>query len=171
MHWRHHRPPPPWQHWTSEVHEDGPEEEHEESQDHSLRNGIYNEERGKTTYLSHNTEDFNCPTRLKLNTMADEVLPQEVFENEQDQEESKADSTQVEIANISVPNTINTGLNTLKPVPTELLIVTNTAGNPVHIELDSVATVNFILLNEAVTRNFTIYPNSQSSNLVMVPPV
>ena len=95
--------------------------------------------------------------------MANEVLTQEVLENKQDQEESEADSTQVEITNTSVINTNNTGLNTLKPVPTQLLIVTDTAGNPVHIELNSAAKVNFISLNEAVTRNFTIYSNFQSS--------
>ena len=67
--------------------------------------------------------------------------------------------------NLSVINTTNTGLNTLKPVPTQLLTVTDTAGDPVHIELDSAATVNYMYLNEAVTRNLNIYPNSQSSKL------
>ena len=97
--------------------------------------------------------------------MADKVLPQEVLENKQDQEESEADSTQVEVTNTSVPNTINTGLNTLKPVPTQLLTVANITGNPVHIKLDSAATVNFISFNKAVACYFKIYPNSQSSKL------
>ena len=92
--------------------------------------------------------------------MSEEALPPEVIEQEQDQEESEADSTQVEVTNLSVINTVNTGLNTLKPVPTQLLTVTDTAGNPFHIELDSAATVNYILLNEAVTCNLNIYPNS-----------
>ena len=65
--------------------------------------------------------------------MADELLPQEVLENKTDQEESEADSTQVDIKSKLITNMINTGLNTLKPVPTQLLTVSNQAGNPVHI--------------------------------------
>ena len=96
--------------------------------------------------------------------MADKLLlPQKVLENETDQKELEAHSTQVDIKSKSLTNTINTGLNTLKPVPTQLLTVSNHARNPVHIELDSASTVNFISLDEARTRNFTIYPNSQSS--------
>ena len=85
----------------------------------------------------HNTEDYGCPTKLKLNTMADKLLPQEVLENETDQEESEVVSTQVDIKSKIITNLINTGLNTLKPVPTQLLTVSDQAGNPVHIELDS----------------------------------
>ena len=40
----------------------------------------YEGERGKTIYLSHNTDDFNCPTKVKLNTMSEEALPPEVIE-------------------------------------------------------------------------------------------
>ena len=95
-------------------------------------------------------EGYRCPTKVKLNTIANELLPQEVLENETDQEESEADSTQVDTKNKLITNTINTGLNTLKPVPTQLLTVSDQAGNPVHIKLDSTATVNFISLDEAV---------------------
>ena len=28
----------------------------------------YENEKGKSTYLSHNTNEYNCPTKLKLNT-------------------------------------------------------------------------------------------------------
>merc|ERR1712237_54901 len=83
----------------------------------------YEGERGKTTYLSHNTEEYNCPSKGKLNTLTDETLPPEVLEYEQETEESETDATQVEIPNLLVINTINTGLNTLKPVPTQLLTV------------------------------------------------
>ena len=38
----------------------------------------YENERGKSTYLSHNTNAYNCPTKLKLNTIMDEMLPPEV---------------------------------------------------------------------------------------------
>ena len=71
----------------------------------------------------------------------------------------------MENTQLSVINTVNTGLNTLKPVPTQLLTVADAAGEPVHIELDSAATVNYISHNEALTRNFNIVPNSQMSKL------
>ena len=92
--------------------------------------------------------------------MVEELLPQEVLEHESDQEDSEADNTQVEITNKKLTNEINTELNTLKPDPTQLLTVTDHNGIPVHIELDSAATVNYISLNEAKTRNLKIYPNS-----------
>ena len=68
--------------------------------------------------------------------MVEELLPQEVLEHETDQEDSEnADNTQVDITNKNLTNKINTGLNTLKPVPTQLLTVTDHNGIPVHIEL------------------------------------
>ena len=125
----------------------------------------YEGEKGRSTYLSHNAEEYNCPSKIKLNTLADDVLPPEVLEFEQETEESETDTTQVESTQLSVINTTNTGLNTLKPVPTQLLTVADAAGEPVHIELDSAATVNYISHNEALTRNFNIVPNSQMSKL------
>merc|ERR1711867_325424 len=125
----------------------------------------YEGEKGRSTYLSHNNEDYNCPSRVKLNTLTDEILPPEVLEYEQETEESETDVTQVPITKLSVINTNNTGLNTLKPVPTQLLTVTDAVGEPVHIELDSAATVNYISHDEAVNRNFKIVPNSQMSKL------
>ena len=59
----------------------------------------YEGERGKSTYLFHNTEEYNCPSRLKLNTLANEILPPEVLEYEQETEESETDATQVEMHN------------------------------------------------------------------------
>merc|ERR1712240_572282 len=125
----------------------------------------YEAEKGRSTYLSHNAEKYNCPSKIKLNTLADDVLPPEVREFEQETEESETDATQVESTQLSVINTTNTGLNTLKPVPKQLLTVADAAGEPVHIELDSAATVNYISQDEALTRNFTIMPNSQMSKL------
>ena len=68
--------------------------------------------------MSHNTNDFSCPGKVKLKNLSDEALPPEVIKYEQELEESETDSTQVEVTNLSVINTVNTGLNTLKPVPT-----------------------------------------------------
>ena len=68
--------------------------------------------------MSHKTDNFNCPSKVKLNTFTDELLPTEVLQYEQKTEESEMDTTQVEVMNLSVTNTNHTGLNTLKPVPT-----------------------------------------------------
>ena len=46
----------------------------------------YQNERGKLMYLSHHIEAYNCPTKIKLNTMVEELLPPEVREQETDQE-------------------------------------------------------------------------------------
>merc|ERR1711895_168186 len=81
----------------------------------------YEGEKGRSTYLSHNAEEYNCPSKVKLNALADEILPPEVLEYEQEIEESGSDDAQVPITKLSVIYTNNTGLNTLKPVPTQLL--------------------------------------------------
>merc|ERR1711895_351669 len=125
----------------------------------------YEGEKGRSTYLSHNAEEYNCPSKIKLNALADDVLPAEVLEYEQETEESETDATQVESTQLSVINTTNTGLSTLKPVSTQLLTAADAEGKPIHIELDSAATVNYISQNEALTRNFIVMPNSQMSKL------
>ena len=58
-----------------------------------------------------------------------------------------------------------TGLNTLQPVPTQILTLSDKTGSTIHLELDNGATVNYIRLNEAVARNFFISPNNQTSYL------
>ena len=65
-------------------------------------------------------------------------------------------------------NAINfpsSGLSILQPVPTQLLTLTEGHGNPIHIELDNGAMVNYITLNEARAQNFYISPNKQLSKL------
>ena len=58
----------------------------------------YNNEKGKSTYLSHSTDAYNCPTKVKLNTMVEELLPPEVREQETEQEitDESADNSQVD---------------------------------------------------------------------------
>ena len=46
----------------------------------TLGKTCYDNEKGKTTYLSHTTDAYNCPTKIKLNTMVEELLPPEVIE-------------------------------------------------------------------------------------------
>ena len=53
----------------------------------------------------------------------------------------------------------------MKPVSTQLLTVSDYNNCPMHLKLNSAATVNYISLNEAKTRNFKINHNNQSSKL------
>ena len=118
-------------------------------------------------YLSHNTEAYNCPMKIKLNTMVEELLPPEVREQETDQDltEDSAENSQVAHPAKNTINKICAGLNTLHTVPTQLLTVSDQNGLPIHIELNSTATVNYISLDEAKARNFYISRNNQSSRL------
>ena len=43
----------------------------------------YEGDKGKSIYLSHNTEDPRCLTKLTLNAIIDEALPPEVIEAEE----------------------------------------------------------------------------------------
>ena len=59
------------------------------------------------------------------------------------------------------------GLGTLLKVPSQILTVFQHEHNktPIHIDLDSGATVNYCTESEALQRGFTIYPNGQMSKL------
>ena len=62
-------------------------------------------------------------------------------------------------------NQISAGLNTIQPVPTQILTVSDENNKVLHLELDSAATVNYISLDEAKARNLIIHKNSQISKL------
>ena len=89
-----------------------------------------------------------------------EVLEQETADLE---EENESEVQTQESKNKH--NGFITGLNTLQPVPTQILTLSDNAGKPIHIELDNGATVNYITLDEAVACNSIISPNSQTSCL------
>jgi len=55
--------------------------------------------------------------------------------------------------------------NFIKPVPSQILTVFTQDKRPVHIELDSNATVNYIRIDAAKSFNFHITPNTQLSIL------
>merc|ERR1712240_837488 len=87
---------------------------------------MYENDRGRSIYLSHVTDAYNCPTKLKLNTIVDQLLPPEVIEHELEQDDQTADETGSQVA---YPpkyklNQISAGLNTIQPVPTQILTVT-----------------------------------------------
>ena len=101
----------------------------------------YENEKGKSTYLSHLTDAYNCPTKIKLNTIVDELLPPEILEQEDDQTPDDT-SSQVAYPPLYKLNQISTGLKTIQPVPTQILTVSDQDNKVLHLELDSAATVN-----------------------------
>ena len=58
-------------------------------------------------------------------------------------------------------------LDFIQPVPSQILTVFLNEDNtdPIHIDLDSGATLNYCSEQEAINRGFTMYPNSQKSKL------
>ena len=130
----------------------------------------YDNGKGKTTYLSHNNRDSNCPTKIKLNMIINEALPPEVIEEEERdkvelEEETTVNTDQVVKNTLSITHIQSPGLRVIQPVPTQLLTLSDSNGITIHLELDSAATVNFITVNEAKAHNFKLIPNSQSSKL------
>lgn len=86
----------------------------------------YENDRGKSIYLSHLTDAHNCPTKLKLNTIVDQLLPPEVIEHEQEQDDQTSETgSQVAYPPMYKLNQISTGLNTIQPVPTQILTVSD----------------------------------------------
>lgn len=125
----------------------------------------YNNEKGKITYLSHITNNATCPTKFQLNAIVDDLLPPEVQDEFNLHEEQEAENeVEYNLPKIKLTNNF-LGLNTVQPVPTHLLTLTDHIGIPIHIELDNGATVNYITVNKAKARNFKISPNNQTSKL------
>ena len=58
-----------------------------------------------------------------------------------------------------------TGLRSIQPVAAQILSVANSNDWPLHIELDSMATVSYIALAEAKNCRYKIKPNNQISHL------
>ena len=57
------------------------------------------------------------------------------------------------------------GCNFIKPIPTQTLTVQDAAGNNIHMDLDTGATVSYVKLDAVKRHNFKIKPNLQLSNL------
>ena len=100
----------------------------------------------RSTYLSHLPDSTNC--KAKLNAIIDEYVPPEVLEQEHGvypEEEEEAEVKSEEHNYYS--NIPHSGLNTLQPVPTQILTLIDKIGNNLLIELDNGATVNYITKN------------------------
>ena len=113
----------------------------------------YDNEQGKSTYLLHNTNENNCPTKLRLNAIINDFLPQEIQEEQQldipEEQEEEDNNSQMEYKQISQININSPGLSILQPVSTQLLKLTDCNGSLIHLELESATTVNYITLYEA----------------------
>ena len=130
----------------------------------------YDNNHGKSIYLSHQSTDARCPTRLQLNAIVDNVLPPEVEEQEPtDRKLGGAEQPLIQLDQEQVNSEYqeqrsyrnSPGLNIIKPVPTHILTMSDSNRRPLHMELDSAATVNYILEKTALDHNFKIRPNSQ----------
>ena len=60
---------------------------------------------------------------------------------------------------------VTPGLGYLQPVPTQLLLLQDSGGAPLTMELDSAATVNYVTKEEVLRRGFKMTPNKQVSRL------
>ena len=64
-------------------------------------------------------------------------------------------------------NDVNASINYIQPVQSQILTVFVNADNtvPIHIDLDSGATINYCTEKEVLKHGFKVYPNSQLSKL------
>ena len=142
-------------------------------------------------YTSHNLGDFKCTQisyqdrqrlkeTVKMSNIQSEEFPKtddnelaEMFgyghidvapDHDPDQ---VMDSHQEIYSNNNLPRNEEANLNFIKPVPSQILTMYLDQRNkfPIHIDLDSGATVNFITESHAKNCGFKILPNGQLSKL------
>ena len=63
------------------------------------------------------------------------------------------------------PDLYFAGLQSIQPIVVQILSVADSNSQPLHIELDSAATVSYITLAEVKKCHFCIKPNNQVSHL------
>ena len=100
-------------------------------------------------YLSHNQSDARCPIRIQLNSITEDYLPTEVMENELMDYTLTSQVHNNHLTEQCPANLNITGLRSIQPVAAQILSVANSNDWPLHIELDSMATVSYIALAEA----------------------
>ena len=141
----------------------------------------------REVYTSHNIGDIKCTSMskqdrerfieaVKLNTI------QETDEPYQDEEEiaemfgygDKLDNDSYEVtshndnsASSQFPRTDSAKCSYIKPVPSQILTMFLDSANkvPIHIDLDSGATLNYVRESEVLKNKFKIHPNGQLSKL------
>ena len=126
----------------------------------------YKAKKGRSTYLFHPTADLRCPSKIQLSTIklyldevnsyGDYVLPmQEVKEQVTDYQPQHC------------LHCIYSGqLNHIQSMPAQILLVKDTVGALLFLELDSAATYSYITLNECNKKGLNINPNNHHPNWV-----
>ena len=125
----------------------------------------YDADKGKSVYLSHNHTDTRCPIRIQLSSFTEDHLPLEVLESELIDYTFSSQVDNSYHTNQHPANHNLAGLRSIQPVAAQILSVAGSDGRPLHIELDSAATVSYITLQEAKRRRLVIKPNNQVSHL------
>ena len=126
----------------------------------------YDGDKGKSTYLSHNTSNTRCPIRLQLSAFTEEHLPPEVLESEL-MDYSFTPQVPQNNSDHTSPDLYFAGLQSIQPVVVQILSVADSNSQPLHIELDSAATVSYITLAEATKHHFCINPITKYPTWVM----
>ena len=142
-------------------------------------------------YTSHNFGDFKCTQisyqdrqRLKETVKMSNIQSEEFPETDDNElaemfgyghidvapdhdPDQVMDSHQEIYSNNNLPRNEEANLNFIKPVPSQILTMYLDQRNkfPIHIDLDSGATVNFITESHAKNCGFKILPNGQLSKL------
>ena len=113
----------------------------------------------KDVYTSHNPVDEECTS---LSVTDKKRLSKALLSNIKEVPEVNDDKTAMKLHRNDY---LKCGY--IKPVPSQILTVFQDPSNkfPVHIDLDSGATVSYCLESEAHKRGFKIHPNGQMSKL------
>ena len=101
--------------------------------------------------------EYGYPPIMSSNEQ--QVLNQSLSLNQNSDSINQNDNNSITFSNLPP------GCNYIKPVPAQILTVTDKQGKNVHLDLDTGATVSYIKLSTAKEHNFTIRANSQLSNL------
>ena len=140
----------------------------------------------KEIFMGHNVGEEECTSlsfqdkqRLKESVKFSLIKEEEEDETPEVDEDEVAEMygypSVTEVTSSDCNNDTNNNLsrnedlkcNYIKPVPSQILSVYQdiALNNPIHIDLDSGATVNFCTMKEARKRGFKIHPNGQLSKL------
>ena len=131
----------------------------------------------RSVFKSHNIGDPDCQTlsqndynQLIKNVKMSSITGQDKSEDESDKEEEievNHDPLKELIDSLTYFRSKEPKLSFIKPVPTQLLTVYQDFGchEPIHMDMDSGATLNYVRLSEAIKYSFKISPNGQLSTL------
>ena len=139
----------------------------------------WRDNKGRNVYNSHNTGDVACPTGNKFGNLEADGEGQEATDWERQEEEEYKEEEQICLNKVSKASGLLTtpdlsahpsdlsDLNTIQPVPTQILTVfeDKSQTKPIHIGLDNGANVSYITLKQVKERGFKMKQNNQMSKL------